>query len=384
MVADATTTRGSRYSFQCSVPGGGTRYAYTPFLAANGTNNIYVKFDWYMETDAFGSNQPIIFEFLDASLNRNAQLRFIGFTNVLEVLNASDTSVITGPTISTGQWYQIELSFIYSAGGSTSELKVNGVSYGSAATGVSGVSNHATHVLWGATESASGGTSVMYFDNIIVNDSTGSSETSWVGDQRVLQAHPVAMGDAVTDTDASPYLWQTSGGGLTSGDLTNWNRVDEVQPDDNTTYSRANLGQHYFDIYAVETRATVGHVAATDAITFVNVMGKMAGTGGTSRPFRYFFQYDSSGTGATYTGDLEANANAWFWGDVNDKGWSILHPLYPSSKVGSDLDSMEIGVYKNDGTSRTVNVSTIWLEFTYQVPAPAATANYLSLLGVGT
>lgn len=358
-------TRGSRYSHKCDVPGGGNRYAYTYFRTADSNVNTYAKFDWWLDNTNFGGNQPVIFEFLNAAGNRNAQVQFTSNNSTLLLLSAADAVIATGPVITTGQWYQIEVSLIYAASYSTAELKVNGISYGSGVAG-SATSNHASALLWGATQSSASGTATMYFDNIIINDSTGSAETSWVGDQRLIQAHPVAMGDAVTDTGASPYLWQTSGGGVASGDLTNWNRVDEVAYDDATTYSRANLAQHYLDIYAVETRATIGEISDQDTITCFNVNGRMGGTGTTSRPFRYFFQYDSSGTGAVYSGDLEANANTWFTGDVNDVPGVLLHPIYPTGKKGGAIDTAEIGIYENDGTSRPVYCSANWLEITYK------------------
>jgi hypothetical protein len=259
MTLSTTTVRGSRGSYKHDVGGGGTRYVSVPFVSADNTNTKYVKFDYYLDTDNYGANIPEIFKFLNTAGNASGGgVMFSGTPNTLSLTNYLGTAVVTGPTITTGQWYQIEVAYTYNAGGSTAELKVDSVSYGSATVGQSGGANHAAQILWGSTQTAASGTSTAYYDNIIINDSTGSSQTSWVGGQRLLQAHPVAMGDAVTDTGASPYLWQTAAGAVASGDLTNWNRVDENPWDDDTTRSRANTANHYLDIYAVETRATVG------------------------------------------------------------------------------------------------------------------------------
>jgi hypothetical protein len=365
-----TPVKGSRRAWKIASVGGGSPVsAYARFrLAATPNTNAHYGLV-HFQADVSNSTDNIV-QFASGTSKRGSIRMGVNGGITLYTDGNSQIGAESG-TLTLNQYYQLEWYYEPSTGSCT--VRLDGTDIDTQVLNAGGLS--IDNIYLGPFV---GRTVTHHYDNLIINDTTGSVENSWVGDQRLLNGLVVDMGDAVTDTDASPYLWQTSGGAVASGDLNNWNRVDEMPWDDGTTWSRANVAQHFFDIYALETRSTIGHVGVNDLITFVNVNGRMGGTGTTSRPFRYFFQYDSTGTGATYSGDLEANANAWFTGDVNDTLGALLHPIYPE-KFGSALDSMEIGVYKNDGTSRTVNLSALWLEFTYR-PAP----RLLAATGAGT
>jgi hypothetical protein len=376
---ETTVTRGSRYSYKCNLTSTDGVYNKSTLYSSPTTNDVYAKFDFYIGANGLWAfSTPIIFQLQEGG-TRVLQLQMTS-SGSLKMLDTNDSVVVTGPTLSTGTWYCIEVRFAYNAGGSVGYLRVDGVDYGNGTVGDGSTRNKVEQILFGSTAgyTALGSTTYWYFDNLLVNDSSGSSQTSWVGEQRLVYASPISQGDAPASGD---YYWEHESGGISSGDTTNYTRVDEM-PWSTSDYVRKNSsdsGQYATDWYVPETYSTLG-IGANDDITVLAVGGYMSGTGGTVREFTYIYQETSGGTKVSSSA-LSAAANADFIYDVNDVVGKPLHIIYPTALTGSDVNNMQFGVEASMDNARQIRCNCCWLSISYTPEVTAVARSYGFIIG---
>lgn len=378
----STTTNYSRYAYTVSVSSVSFDTYFTGSItSADAAADRYIKFDlriaaWSYVAEA---SPPVVMKILDAAGDRNFQLELDPATRAISVLSASDATVFSGPVLATGTWYTIEIYFQYGLNASTATLRVNGVPIGKGTVGAAS-SYHATKLAFGIFNNPDAGTSTINIDNIIVNDTSGTSQNSWVGNQALLFFRPISAGDA---PPAGDHYWAASGGTIDSGnDGLNYQEVDEITPDTNTTWirkSHADVGQFAIDWYDPETIATTGHITSVMPIECVSVNGQMGGTGTTSRRFTYIFQTASGGTKVSSTG-LEANANAWFIGDVNDLPSKPYLVSYPAGASGASVVNYQFGLEASMVDAREIRASTVWMGISFEYKP---SNKLLTLLGCG-
>lgn len=214
-----------------------------------------------VETHTFPSQ--IGFYTADAAGNINCCLTFEGDGSVRAYYAGSGgatpawtllgTSSITIPNTT---WAHIEVHIIASTStGGTFAVKIDGVSaisvtgirtcQVSAALDVVGLQFHR-----GA--STGDGASYIAYDDLRVNDTSGSVNNTWTGDESILALIPSAAGDSS----------QFSRGGADSG--SNWGQVDERPPNGTTDYVYDPTVGH-LDLYNTTTQ-TVGTVSAVEVI----------------------------------------------------------------------------------------------------------------------
>lgn len=106
---------------------------------------------------------------------------------VLTAAHASDdTQVVLGPTITTGQWYVVEVSYNSSTG--ATQLWVNGTSFGTGTCETVGNTN--TVFAWGAVTTSTATT--WFYDDMAVNDDQGTSQNSRCGLGKVVLLKPAS------------------------------------------------------------------------------------------------------------------------------------------------------------------------------------------------
>lgn len=371
ITADAV---GSRYQWQTTD----SIYTNTAFLDAETTNDYYSSLHFMIDTWGNTINATVFFEYTTAAGQRNLQLRLTN-ARVLQLLSYNDTVLVTGPTLAVGQVYHIETHFAYGAGGSTGYLRVDNVDYGSGQVSNGALHTKIANVIWGSI-GGSTTTTLLNFDNIIINDSTGANENTWVGDQRLLFSRASVQGhDANTDGTPATYH-QKQGGGAASGDNLNYQEVDEVTPDDATSYFRKNTNNAFRDWLVPESLATMGSISSTDDIKCLSVGGRIGANGASARQFKYCITPDGTWASATFSSFLNANANAWFMYDVNDHPSRPLFITYPAIKASAIAD-YEFGVESaDDTTASNTRYTTVWLEISYAAPTGTS---LLSCLGAG-
>lgn len=113
-------------------------------------------------------------------------------------LTAANVATTSGPVVGAASWNHIEVRAV--RGTSTVEIRVNGVQVLSS----TGFTFGADFAQWGLNGRGSGGSiSAFYFDDLAVNDTSGTYNTTWKGDLRVATLF--------ADEDLTPSGWARIG-----------------------------------------------------------------------------------------------------------------------------------------------------------------------------
>lgn len=177
--------------------------------------------------------------------------------NQLQILNNLGVQVgSNSSTLNADQWYRVEVRYDPSGGATATiiEAQIDGVDFVnspivSLATAVDNVS------FGGNLKGETATTLDIFFDDIAINDGSGSFQNGYPGAGAVVRAAPNAAGDVNT------FATQTGG---TAGAANNFTRVNEVTPDGATTFNGSStLNQEdllKIDISGVPSTATVNVV----------------------------------------------------------------------------------------------------------------------------
>jgi hypothetical protein len=176
---------------------------------------VYLSIYLYVQTMP-GADQNILW--VDGAGSPAASPRIhLDNSGVLRLKTSGGSTLDTGSTISTGQWYHFEWKIRTNSGaGYTTEsvFYLDGIEDMS---GSHAHSNNGFHSL-----QTSGGTGI-FWDDCVLNDESGSFETGF-SDHEVIHLHPVTpAGDNAAWT--------------TQGSANNWDNVDEVPPNDDTDFN---------------------------------------------------------------------------------------------------------------------------------------------------
>lgn len=286
--------------------------------------------------------------------------------------------------LSTGTWHRIEFTSTVNAGAAVMEARVNGSAFASASNG--NVGNHSRFLL-GCP--AAGQTYDIYYDDIAVNDASGSAETSWPGEGHVAYMRPDGAGDG--------QQWNKQGGGAASS--TNYQDVDETTPDDATTYLRRTTTGAKADDYAVQSSAAAG-IPAGSTIKLVAVGARVGSTSTTATGRNYAARIKSQASGTVTTGATAAcNVNGWTShvaaAPKNYQLTSYADPQAGGAWTTTLLDSMQIGVTTVTSSTNEIRVSAVWALVEYvpnldksgaasAVSATSATSGAGTKAGAGT
>lgn len=158
-------------------------------------------------------------------------------------INRNDGTAIAGPSTgiySLSTWYFMELKAVFGTSTGSVELRINGTTIltgSSVNTGQAGGSSYdGIHIGW------SPNVQDIKIDDLYLCDSTGSANNNFLGDLKVETLYP---------TSDSSVTWTKNGGS------SNFGRVSEQDPDEDTTYvSDSNAGD--IDRYGKTTLAMTG------------------------------------------------------------------------------------------------------------------------------
>lgn len=160
-------------------------------------------------------------------------------------------------SIPNNTWTLIEVHIIIATGATgTYEVKINGVSAMSVATvrtaqtnaNIGGFGLQFIRIASGSGSSSS----YLAFDDIRVNDTSGSVNNTWCGDESIIMVRPTSAGDST----------QFTRGGADSGN--NYGQVDEAPPNALTDYVYSSTVGH-LDLYNCGT-TTITSISAIDVM----------------------------------------------------------------------------------------------------------------------
>jgi hypothetical protein len=196
----------------------------------------------------------------------------------------------------------------------------------------------------------------MNVDDVAVNDGTGGNQDGYPGPGSIVHLRPNAAGDF------NEFNGNTGG---SSGVANNYTRVDEVTPDDSTSFNSATLSLLMQDSFNVTSPGTAG-IGAGDDITLVQVGCRVGATTATqgARNIRLILRGQSGGT-ALQSDDFYVNINGWVTHSLTAP---YLYRLtaYQNPQGGGtpwtygSLGTLQVGYETVQATTNSRRVSTVW------------------------
>jgi hypothetical protein len=341
-----------------------------PVATSGGSNNAYltqagvtgVTYSWrsYVYLTGFPpSGQAVNFLAITTSGDVGIVVLQIDSTgNLTFINNAASTTIGTG-TITLNTWYRVEISIkidTTTAANATAECQINGVSIGST-TGSLGTTLPSRYKYNGDNQ-PSGGLS-YYVDDVALNDSTGTSQTSWPGSGKVVLLVPTS--------DNARTGFTGGAGGTTSlfDGVDNIPPVGAADPGTNTSQIRDATSSATDNYDANMTTYSAAGIGAGDTISLVYWMISHSTASLTSVPTRAGRLVSNPAEGADTTLTLpSAVAGAWAVGWATDRGAMIYNPTVtlgtaPVLRVG-----------KRTASTRIVDVAFMGIYVEYVPAAP--------------
>lgn len=326
---------------------------YHIFAAPAPTADHYFRFYLYIAAAPTG-NERTIFHLLDIYNYGSTLSLKLNADRTLELWDEDDLNLVQigsdSPALSLNTWYRIELSWVYS--GAVATAYIDGVSFASG-SGIGGLYVQPTHVYLGAH--VTDATLDLYFDDVAINDNSGTVQTGLLGAGSIVHLYPNAAGD-IDETLETPngYL-----------------NVDEKPtPDDATSYVQFAANN---DDFLVNCEASsVAGIGSGDNITLVQVGYRHRTAVVNSAGFTPKIESQAGGTllsGTAFT----HNDTTWKTnGDVyplNYKLTSYVDPQAGGPWTAALLDTAQIGGTCTDADP-DMWLSSLWALVEYGPPPP--------------
>jgi hypothetical protein len=341
-----TTVRSGAYAGRTGTSGFGQFNM--QFVSTAGNGPYYFRAYLYVATGLDGaSNNPVNIMNMDndsgasgGNLRMTVRMGDKDTANArqLRVYNSAGTAMGSwSGTIPLNTWARLEVAY---AGNGNVSARVDGTEFCTDCLSSPGTINN---FQIGIGTGAGGGTPSgdVFWDDVAVNDTTGSFQNSWPGDGRIVHLRPNAAGDNSAYTNT-------------------FTNVDEVTPDDGTTTCDSPTVGQIDDHNIDDTPAVLGTDAA---IQVVQVGGRAADLGASTTVYR--IKASAGGTveesGSQSPGNSTYNTNRL-------SGTPAVHQLtlydLPGASTAqwtkADLDAAQIG-YRYESGSANQLWSAIWL-----------------------
>lgn len=256
--------------------------------------------------------------------------------------------------LSLNTWYMVELSVDASSSPGTVAARLNGATF---ASGANSAQAPWSKVLAGVVGNT---TADLYWDSWAVNDTSGTLQTSWPDEGRIIHLRPSADGDnhAWLDTAAS------------AGTASNLGLVDEVTPNDATDLVQS-VTANAEDMYNL----TDSGIGPSDTIACVMVAARFRNnTADATTAFRLQAKKASGGT-ISQSASIIPNSTTWVTNAVNQpKNYPLILHADPDGIPWTTrtLDSMQAGVKLTAAGVNRIQVSTVWVCVDYAPGKPPA------------
>lgn len=280
----------------------------------------------------------------------------------IELWNEEDNLQIgsASSALDTATWYRVELYHDTTTLSSTSaELRLNG---STVASGTANLTAASDRIQWGVLETP--GTADLYFDDIAVNGPSSAAD-NWPGEGKIVHMQANADGDNVAWTDSG-------------GNAVDYDEVDEISPDDGTTYIHSSSAGNLEDVN-LESASSAG-IGTNDTITAVSVGLRFRACNSGGPPcvvgagdnYKARLKATSGGT-VEESGSINADNGAGYSTNYNTASATAnLYPLtlldLPGSSVtkwtASDLDTAQVGM-RHDTHENGFRTTTMWLLVEY-------------------
>lgn len=282
---------------------------------------------------------------------------------------AFTTSGSATSALTKGSWYRVELYVRKNSNTSVDfNFKLDGISISLGNVTIFDYGDGSVRDIYnGFFFSATG---EVNYDDIAVNNTSGSFQNAFPGDGKIIHLKPNAEGDSNT--------FATQAGG-TAGSANNFTRVDEVTPNDVTDYNASAVISEE-DLFNVEDSG----VGEKDTINVVAVGGRFANiSADATSAFKLEIEKTTGGT-KSQSAAIIPNSTTW---RTNASAIPRIYPLVTYQDPDNNnwtvttLDSMQIGYILTAVGVQTVAVSTVWASVDY---APYVGRSIASARGIAT
>lgn len=363
-----TTVRSGVYSLRTQFAA--NRGAMNQGYSANTEGDYYFRFYFRYANDPTALKE-IAFWRTTAGLSKVSIRMNVGGT--LELWNDEDTAQIGSDSaaLTVDTWYRIEFRINSSTLASTAiDARIDGVSF---ASGTIDIADSPGQMILG--QGGANDTQDYFYDDIAINDSSGSFQNSWPGEGEIIHLRPNAAGDSMGWTDS-----------LGADDYT---EIDEVTPDDGTTM----IGESAADTFDVNLDATPAALASDDTINAVQVGVRFSVSSAAGTQPTVVLRIKASASGTTEESSaITFSSTSWFTNAVAaPRNYQLtLYDLPGASTTAwtkTDLDAAQIGARTTNDPTGTAQISTMWLLVDHKPNAGGGGASAVvggrMMLGVG-
>lgn len=366
MSISTSTKRSGAAALRCN-PSAATGFL-THAFQADTVNRTLHRF--YLNIATLPSADTVIYAYGDSGNTYPVLLR-LKTTGVLQFHDSANYIGNASSALSTGTWYRIEVDYTDNATLASTALVgyVNGSNFSGAALTSQQVDGGG-RVRLGVQTTC---TADLYFDDVAINNSSGSVQNGLPGAGSIVHLRPDSAGD-------------NAGFATTVGGTSNWGRVSETTPDDATTYNATTAtGTTTIDDFNCGSSSGAG-IGASDSITLVQVGARVGSSATTTASIVTRVKSQASGT-VLESGSTSVALNGW---STHAAATPKVHGLtsYTDPQAGGAwtaalLDAIQIGYRSNVSQSSTRRVSTLWALVEY-IPSVAGAAALTAASGLAT
>lgn len=254
--SSALTTTGGRY-------GGTAIWSYSDFgsglcdlshsfdRATSGTT-ITVGFAFYSgwsNTDNLVSNQTQFFQIRNNTTTVGYIRLISSGGRKIQMVNAAGSVGVQSTTdMPNGAWVYIEATWVMSTSVGSMTLRVNGVQEGTA-TGLNNGSTMPNAIRLLTVNTGAFQVSSVLFDDIYVLDGSGSTNNTFLGEQKIILLNPTGAGNSTQWTPSAGSNWQAVDEDLANGDT---DYIASTTPNNIDTYTLEDSPLS-FNAYGVKT-----------------------------------------------------------------------------------------------------------------------------------
>lgn len=363
---DTVTVRSGVYSLKIPslTSGAATATNFQYASSANG-NDAYLRS--YFNVTAYPNVNTTVISFAGSSFTLMRGSITLTTTGTLILKDGGGVQVGSASgALNLSQWYRIELRAFSTS--TTYNALIDGVSFASTTTGTGGVINFGTFGGNLALETCT--TGVWYFDDIAINDTTGTKQNSFPGSGKVIRLKPRAAGDS------NQFLVQTGG---TAGAANNFTRVNEVLPDDATTFN-GDVTLNNSDMFAMDA----SNIGTSDTVTLVEVAMKLRDlTADATTALKVQIEKTSAGT-ITQGAAIIPNSTTFRFNTAAAPRTPLVTYTDPDGAAWTKatLDTMQCGYKITAAGVNAIDVTVVYANVEY-IPSAVVPSSTLLTMGVG-
>lgn len=357
---DATTFRSGAYAGRVTSLASATARGFLyQFVGTAAAGPYYVRFYFRYATLPSADNTIFAFD-NDTTVGETASANInLTSTGTLKLEDGISQVGSDSAALSVNTWHMIEILFDSNGGPGASTLtaRLDGVQFATSSALSFTVTTVHSVSFGGNLDNEVQTTGDWYFDDIAINDSTGSFQNSWPGSGKVVYLRPDGAGEAA----------EYSRGGADSG--ANWSQVEEIPPNDATDNVTDNVlneaDAHEFGASPSDT--------GTVAVVHVGFRFNASSATSTDPDQAVLIEEDNGGT-LEYSANIDCSTTTW-------NSNAIAAPRNPpltlydlpggstTAWTKTTLDTLQAGYQIMAGDADNGQVTAIWVIVDYVVDA---------------